>query len=70
MKIAKVLFVAFSGLRIKNPKLLALGWKSPELRHRSYTISSLPSLGLLTLAGLTPDTWQCKYIEYSEDSID
>ncbi|MCO4782239.1 MAG: radical SAM protein [Candidatus Cloacimonetes bacterium] len=66
---ARVLFLAFSGIRVQNKRLLELGYQSVELRHRAYTIASLPSLGLLTLAGMTPESWESKYHEFSADTM-
>lgn len=56
-----VAFVPFTGLRIKEQELLALGMSLPGLRPRAEAISQLPALGLLTLAGLTPANWSCSY---------
>ncbi len=56
-----VAFVPFTGLRVKEQELLALGMSLPGLRPRAEAISQLPALGLLTLAGLTPPDWTCSY---------
>lgn len=50
----KIGFIAMSGVRCRNEELLALGLTLPGFVERSKVIASLPSLGLLTLAGLTP----------------
>jgi radical SAM superfamily enzyme YgiQ (UPF0313 family) len=46
--------IAISGVRVCNAKLLEVGLTLPGFVHRSQVIASLPSLGLLTLAGMTP----------------
>jgi radical SAM superfamily enzyme YgiQ (UPF0313 family) len=56
-----VAFVPFTGLRVKEQELLALGMSLPGLQPRAEAISQLPALGLLTLAGLTPPDWTCSY---------
>jgi radical SAM superfamily enzyme YgiQ (UPF0313 family) len=38
----------------------------PGFVERSKTVASLPSLGLLTLAGLTPPEHQCQYLEVED----
>lgn len=56
-----VAFVPFTGLRIWEQELLALGMRLPGLGKRASAIAQLPALGLLTLAGLTPGHWSCSY---------
>ncbi len=63
MKKKRIGFIAMSGVRAQNPELLAAGLTLPGFIERSKVIASLPSLSLLTLAGLTPD---CFHIEYHE----
>jgi signal transduction histidine kinase len=46
--------LAMSGIRALDQELLELGLTLPGFVERSKTIASLPSLGLLTLAGMTP----------------
>lgn len=55
--------IAMSGIRACDPELLALGLTLPGFVERSKTIASLPSLGLLTLAGMTPSRHSVQYIE-------
>ena len=50
----KLGLIAMSGVRAHNPELTALGLTLPGFVERNKVIASLPSLGLLTLAGLTP----------------
>ena len=59
----KIAFVAMSGIRVCDTKLLELGLTLPGFVERSQTIASLPSLGLLTLAGMTPNEHEVHYIE-------
>lgn len=47
-------FIAMSGVRAHNEELTRLGLTLPGFVDRNRIIASLPSLGLLTLAGLTP----------------
>ncbi|HSU56775.1 MAG TPA: B12-binding domain-containing radical SAM protein, partial [Candidatus Dormibacteraeota bacterium] len=55
--------IAMSGVRAHNPELTALGLTLPGFVERNKTIASLPSLGLLTLAGLTPKQFAIEYHE-------
>ena len=50
----KIGLIAMSGIRACDAELLRLGLTLPGFVERSKTIASLPSLGLLTLAGMTP----------------
>mgnify|MGYP006268357995 CR=1 FL=1 len=58
--------VALSGIRVRDEELLSLGLTLPGFVERSKTIASLPSLGLLTLAGMTPDHHEVTYLEVDE----
>ena len=55
--------IAISGVRVCNAKLLEIGLTLPGFVHRSQVIASLPSLGLLTLAGMTPGDIAVDYRE-------
>jgi radical SAM superfamily enzyme YgiQ (UPF0313 family) len=59
----KIGLVAMSGIRCHDAELMSLGLTLPGFVERSKTIASLPSLGLLTLAGMTPREHQVRYIE-------
>ena len=59
----KIALIAMSGIRACDAELLRLGLTLPGFVERSKTIASLPSLGLLTLAGMTPSRHDIKYIE-------
>jgi len=62
----KLGLIAMSGVRVRNPELLALGLTLPGFVERSKVIASLPSLGLLTLAGLTPRDVDLQYLEVAD----
>ncbi|MDD7987343.1 radical SAM protein [Lentisphaera marina] len=62
----KIAFVAMSGVRVQDEDLLREGLTLPGFVERSEVIASLPSLGLLTLAGLTPSHHQRSYYEVKE----
>lgn len=59
----KIGFIAMSGVRVQNAKLMAVGLTLPGFVERSEVIASLPSLSLLTLAALTPDRFDTEYRE-------
>jgi radical SAM superfamily enzyme YgiQ (UPF0313 family) len=58
--------IAMSGVRAHNAELTALGLTLPGFVDRNKIIASLPSLGLLTLAGLTPDRFEISYHEIAD----
>src|SRR6516165_3675445 len=62
----KIGFIAMSGVRAHNPELTRLGLTLPGFVDRNNIIASLPSLGLLTLAGLTPDAFDIEYHEIAD----
>lgn len=55
-----------SGVRVRDQELLRLGMTLPGFVERSRVIASLPSLGLLTIAGCTPAHWDVVYREADE----
>ncbi|MEI8288087.1 MAG: radical SAM protein [Verrucomicrobiota bacterium] len=59
-------FIALSGVRAHNAELTKLGLTLPGFVDRNRIIASLPSLSLLTLAGLTPDQFQVSYHEIAD----
>jgi radical SAM superfamily enzyme YgiQ (UPF0313 family) len=59
----KLGLIAMSGVRAHNPELTALGLTLPGFVERNRVIASLPSLGLLTLAGRTPPEVSLRYLE-------
>jgi radical SAM superfamily enzyme YgiQ (UPF0313 family) len=67
----KIGFIAMSGVRVQNKALLELGLTLPGFVERSKVIASLPSLGLLTLAGMTPPDIDASYVEVPDiDAVD
>jgi radical SAM superfamily enzyme YgiQ (UPF0313 family) len=62
----KLGFIALSGLRLCDAPLLELGLSFPDVRKRATDIQALPSLGLLTLAGMTPAEFEIEYLEIAD----
>ncbi len=62
----KIGLIAMSGVRVRTPKLAALGVTLPQFVNRGKVIASLPSLGLLTVAALTPPDIEVVYREIQE----
>lgn len=56
-------YIAMSGLRLVDNELLALGLSFPAVARRAREIEALPSLGLLTLAGMSPPHIGAEYLE-------
>jgi radical SAM superfamily enzyme YgiQ (UPF0313 family) len=62
----RIAFVAMSGIRVVDQELVRLGLTLPGFVERAKTIASLPSLGLLTLAGATPREHEVRYFEVED----
>lgn len=62
----KIGFIAMSGVRACDPDLLELGLTLPGFVERGKTIASLPSLALITLAGMTPNEHDVEYFEVDD----
>jgi radical SAM superfamily enzyme YgiQ (UPF0313 family) len=58
--------IAVSGVRIYNDRLRKHGITLPGFVERAKVIASMPSLGLLTIAGAIPDRHQVTYLECGE----
>ncbi len=58
--------IAMSGVRAVDTELLQLGLTLPGFIERGRVVASLPSLGLLTLAGMTPGPHRCEYREVQD----
>ncbi len=58
--------LAMSGVRCQNAELMAMGLTLPGFLERSQVIASLPSLGLLTLAGMVPEDISVSYVDIPE----
>lgn len=56
-------YIAMSGLRLVDDELLSLGLSFPAVARRAREIEALPSLGLLTLAGMSPPHIGAEYLE-------
>ena len=62
----KLALIAMSGIRAENPELMKLGMTLPGFLERARALFAMPSLSLLTLAGMTPDDVEIEYREYRE----
>lgn len=62
----RILLIAMSGIRAFSEELNAAGLTMPGVVERSKVIASMPSLGLLTLAGLTPGDCEVEYHEIAD----
>ena len=62
----KLGLIAMSGVRAHNEELTRLGLTLPGFVERNKIIASLPSLGLLTLAGMTPREIDVDYVEVAD----
>jgi radical SAM superfamily enzyme YgiQ (UPF0313 family) len=69
LPIMKIGMFPFSGIRVCDAELLKLGLTLPGFVERSKTIASLPSLGLLTLAGMTPARHIIQYVEVPDERL-
>ncbi|MGI9391162.1 MAG: B12-binding domain-containing radical SAM protein [Boseongicola sp.] len=58
--------IAMSGVRVRTQELAELGVTLPGFVNRGKVIASLPSLGLLTVAALTPPDVEVEYVEFDE----
>jgi radical SAM superfamily enzyme YgiQ (UPF0313 family) len=58
-----IAFIAMSGVRAWNKEITEAGLTMPGFLERSQSIASLPSLSLLTLAAMVPDTFEVSYHE-------
>lgn len=59
----RIALVAMSGVRACDAELMAVGLTLPGFVERSEVVASLPSLGLITLIGMTPSEHECSYFE-------
>ncbi len=65
----KIGLIAVSGVRIYNERLTRLGITLPGFVERAKVIASMPSLGLLTLAGATPERFEIEYVESPDGDV-
>ena len=61
-----IAFIAMSGVRAWSKEITEAGLTMPGFLERSQSIASLPSLSLLTLAGMTPDHFEVEYHEIAD----
>jgi radical SAM superfamily enzyme YgiQ (UPF0313 family) len=66
----KIGLLAMSGIRAHDAELLALGLTLPGFVERSKAIATLPSLGLLYLAAVTPPGHELHYFEAESDGAE
>jgi radical SAM superfamily enzyme YgiQ (UPF0313 family) len=66
----KIGFLALSGVRAHDARLLELGLTLPGVIERSRVVGSLPSLGLLSLAACTPPGHELRYWEAHPGGIE
>lgn len=66
----KLGLLAMSGVRVCDEELLRIGLTLPGFVERSKVIASLPSLGLLTLAGMTRAHHDLRYVEADDARAD
>jgi radical SAM superfamily enzyme YgiQ (UPF0313 family) len=66
----KLGLIAISGVRVCDEELLRVGLTLPGFVRRSEIIASLPSLGLLTLAAMTPADIDVDYLEVPDVGAD
>jgi radical SAM superfamily enzyme YgiQ (UPF0313 family) len=62
----RIALIAMSGVRASNDELTGFGFTLPGFAERGKVIASLPSLSLLTLAGMTPDRFDVTYHEIAD----
>ncbi len=62
----RVGLIAMAGVRVRDQELAALGVTLPQFVNRGKVIATLPSLGLLTVAALTPRDVEVVYREVDE----
>lgn len=62
----KIALIAMTGMRICDEALRELGLTLPGFVERSKVLASLPSLGLLTVAGMTPKGHDLEYLEVAD----
>jgi radical SAM superfamily enzyme YgiQ (UPF0313 family) len=55
--------IAIAGVKLQTRKFIDLGITLPQFINRGQVIAQLPSLGLLSIAGATPDGVDLEYLE-------
>ncbi|MDQ3780084.1 MAG: radical SAM protein [Chloroflexota bacterium] len=62
----KIALIAMSGIRAFSEELNQIGMTLPGFVERGKVLASMPSLSLLTLAGMTPDRFDVSYHEIAD----
>ncbi|HET6204529.1 MAG TPA: radical SAM protein [Planctomycetota bacterium] len=62
----KIGLIAMSGVRVRTEELARLGVTLPGFVDRGKVIATLPSLGLLVVAALTPEEHEVAYLEVAD----
>ena len=62
----KIGLIAIAGVKIQTRKFIELGVTLPQFVSRGRVIAQLPSLALLTLAGVTPPDVEVEYVEVDD----
>jgi radical SAM superfamily enzyme YgiQ (UPF0313 family) len=62
----KIALIAMSGVRAFSEELNRLGMTLPGFVERGKVVAAMPSLSLLTLAGMTPDRFELSYHEVAD----
>jgi len=64
----KIALLALCGAQVRTERIAKLGVTLPGFVKRGELVASLPNLGLLTIAALTPSDFDIDYIEVQEGS--
>jgi radical SAM superfamily enzyme YgiQ (UPF0313 family) len=62
----RIALIAMSGFRAHSEELMRVGMTLPGFVERNRVIASMPSLSLLTLAGMTPSAHEVSYHEIAD----
>jgi hypothetical protein len=62
----KIGLIAIAGVKIQTRKFVNLGITLPQFINRGQVVAQLPSLALLSLAGVTPGGVEVAYIEVDD----
>jgi radical SAM superfamily enzyme YgiQ (UPF0313 family) len=62
----KIGLIAIAGVKMQTRKFIELGVTLPQFMNRGRVVAQLPSLALLTLAGVTPEGVEVEYLEVDD----
>ena len=62
----KIGLIAIAGVKMQTRKFIEMGVTLPQFMNRGRVVAQLPSLALLTLAGITPPDVDVEYIEVDD----